>query len=83
MYNKFLNTIPYEAATVGVKGADTLKESSAYLNLWNIVPCAEPSSFFQDVRNEDDATKGLAEFSLANVIYAVLFEGHACEQSAR
>ena len=33
--------------------------------------------------NEDDATKDLAEFSLANAIYAALVEGHACEQSAR
>ena len=33
VYNKFLNIISYEAATVEVKGADTLKESSAYLNL--------------------------------------------------
>ena len=33
--------------------------------------------------NDDDATKDLAEFSLANAIYAALVEGHACEQSAR
>lgn len=32
---------------------------------------------------EDDFTKDLAEFSLANAIYAALVEGHACEQSAR
>lgn len=32
---------------------------------------------------EDDVTKDLAEFSLANAIYATLVEGHACEQSAR
>lgn len=32
---------------------------------------------------EDDVTKDLAEFSLANAIYAALVEGHACEQSAR
>ena len=34
-------------------------------------------------KNEDNATKDLAEFSLANAIYAALVEGHACEQSAR
>lgn len=28
-------------------------------------------------------TKDLAEFSLANAIYAALIEGHACEISAR
>jgi F-type H+-transporting ATPase subunit gamma len=38
---------------------------------------------FKAYENEDDATKDLAEFSLANAIYAALVEGHACEQSAR
>ena len=28
-------------------------------------------------------TKDLAEFTLANAIYAALVEAHACEQSAR
>lgn len=28
-------------------------------------------------------TKDLAEFSLANAIYAALVEAHACEQSSR
>lgn len=32
---------------------------------------------------EDDVTKDLAEFSLANAIYSALVEGHACEQSSR
>jgi hypothetical protein len=32
---------------------------------------------------EDDVTKDLAEFSLANAIYAALIEGHACEISSR
>lgn len=32
---------------------------------------------------EDDVTKDLAEFSLANAIYSALIEGHACEISAR
>ena len=32
---------------------------------------------------EDDVTKDLSEFTLANAIYAALVEGHACEQSAR
>ena len=38
---------------------------------------------FKVYKNEDDATKDLAEFSLANAIYAGLTQGHACEQSAR
>ncbi len=45
------------------------------------------SDFSQDAfnayENEDDTTKDLAEFSLANAIFAALTEGHACEQSAR
>lgn len=32
---------------------------------------------------EDDVTKDLAEFGLANAIFAALVEGHACEISAR
>jgi hypothetical protein len=32
---------------------------------------------------EDDFTKDLAEFSLANALYATLTESHACENSAR
>ena len=32
---------------------------------------------------EDDVTRDLSEFSLANAIYAALVESHACEQSAR
>lgn len=38
---------------------------------------------FKAYEMEDDFTKDLAEFSLANAIYAALVEGHACEQSAR
>ncbi len=32
---------------------------------------------------EDVFTGDLAEFSLANAVYAALTEGHACEQSSR
>ncbi|KAF8909701.1 ATPase, F1 complex, gamma subunit domain-containing protein [Gymnopilus junonius] len=67
VYNKFVSAISYESASVQVKGAEALKESSS----------------FSVYENEDDATKDLAEFSLANAIYAALVEGHACEQSAR
>jgi len=67
VYNKFVSAISYESAAVEVKGEEALKESSA----------------FNQYENEDDATKDLAEFSLANAIYAALVEGHACEQSAR
>jgi F-type H+-transporting ATPase subunit gamma len=36
-----------------------------------------------ELEEESNVTKDLAEFSLANAIYAALVEGHACEQSAR
>ena len=42
-----------------------------------------PLDSFKVYENENDTTKDLAEFSLANAIYAGLAEGHACEQSAR
>ena len=38
---------------------------------------------FRAYEMEDDVTKDLAEFSLANAIFAALVEAHACEQSAR
>jgi F-type H+-transporting ATPase subunit gamma len=67
VYNKFVSAISYDSAVMEVKGEEALKESAA----------------FSKYENEDDATKDLAEFSLANAIYAALVEGHACEQSAR
>jgi len=38
---------------------------------------------FKAYEMEDEVTKDLAEFSLANAIFAALVEAHACEQSAR
>ncbi|KAJ2928466.1 hypothetical protein H1R20_g8632, partial [Candolleomyces eurysporus] len=67
VYNKFVSAISYAPAAMIVKGEEALKESDS----------------FKAYENEDDATKDLAEFSLANAIYATLVEGHACEQSAR
>jgi F-type H+-transporting ATPase subunit gamma len=32
---------------------------------------------------EEEVTKDLIEFALANAIFAALVEAHACEQSAR
>ena len=81
VYNKFFNTIPYKAAMAEVKGADALKESSVYLIFLKRPPTL--SLLFLDplkvYKNEDYATKDLAEFSLA----AVLVKGHAGEQSAQ
>lgn len=53
-------------------------------NLFNIPgPNKYALDGFKSYENEDDATKDLAEFSLANAIFAALTEGHACEQSSR
>jgi len=67
VYNKFVSAISYEPAAIEVKGVEGLAESNG----------------FKAYENEDDATKDLAEFSLANAIYAALVESHACEQSSR
>ncbi|KAG1819215.1 ATPase, F1 complex, gamma subunit domain-containing protein [Suillus subaureus] len=67
VYNKFISAVSYEPDIVEVVGENALKESAG----------------FRAYEMEDDVTKDLAEFSLANAIYAALVEAHACEQSAR
>ncbi|KIM60473.1 hypothetical protein SCLCIDRAFT_1216743 [Scleroderma citrinum Foug A] len=67
VYNKFVSALSYEPATVEISNEKFLKESPG----------------FRAYEMEDDFTKDLAEFSLANAIYAALVEAHACEQSAR
>jgi len=67
VYNKFVSAISYEATTMEVRGEAGLKESEG----------------FKAYEMEDDFTKDLAEFSLANAIFAALTEAHACEISAR
>lgn len=67
IYNKFVSAISYEPAALEIKGELGLKNSDG----------------FKAYEMEDDVTKDLAEFSLANAIFAALTEGHACEQSAR
>ncbi|KAF8273668.1 ATP synthase F1 gamma [Lactarius quietus] len=67
VYNKFVSALSYEAAVMEVLNEEVLKEAAG----------------FKAYEMEDDVTKDLAEFSLANAIYAALIEGHACEISAR
>ncbi|KAJ7449534.1 F1 complex, gamma subunit of ATPase [Mycena latifolia] len=67
VYNKFVSAISYEPVAMEVRGEAGLKESEG----------------FKAYEMEDDFTKDLAEFSLANAIYAALVEAHACEISAR
>ncbi|KAG6333405.1 hypothetical protein ID866_5687, partial [Astraeus odoratus] len=72
VYNKFISAISYEAAVIELTNEKLLKES------FN-----KQTAGFRAYEMEDDFTKDLAEFALANAIYAALVEGHACEQSAR
>ncbi|KAI0317362.1 ATP synthase F1 gamma [Amylostereum chailletii] len=67
VYNKFVSAISYESALVEVPNESSFKESPG----------------FKAYEMEDDVTKDLAEFALANSIYAALVESHACEISAR
>ncbi|KAJ7281662.1 F1 complex, gamma subunit of ATPase [Mycena rebaudengoi] len=67
VYNKFVSAISYEPTAIEVRGEAGLKESEG----------------FKAYEMEDDFTKDLAEFSLANAIYSALVEAHACEISAR
>ncbi|KAI0708525.1 ATP synthase F1 gamma [Earliella scabrosa] len=67
VYNKFVSAISYEAAVIEIDPENVLKEAPG----------------FRAYEMEDDVTKDLSEFTLANAIYAALVEAHACEQSAR
>ncbi|KAG8859715.1 atp3 gamma subunit of the F1 sector of mitochondrial F1F0 ATP synthase [Tulasnella sp. 330] len=67
VYNKVISAIAFEAAIASVFGESSLRNS--------------PN--FKSYEMEDDATKDLAEFALANAIYAVLVEGHAAEINSR
>jgi len=67
VYNKVISAIAFESAIVQVFGEESLKNS--------------PN--FKAYEMEDDSTKDLAEFALANAIYAVLVEGHAAEINSR
>ncbi|KAI0251863.1 ATP synthase F1 gamma [Lactifluus subvellereus] len=67
VHNKFISALSYEPTIVEVLNEEVLKETAG----------------FKAYEMEDDVTKDLAEFSLANAIYAALIEGHACEISAR
>ncbi|KAG8727083.1 atp3 gamma subunit of the F1 sector of mitochondrial F1F0 ATP synthase, partial [Ceratobasidium sp. 423] len=67
IYNRFVSAIAYESATMNIFNEKSLTEAPA----------------FKAYELEDDPTKDLVEFSLANAIYAALVEGHAAEISSR
>lgn len=65
--NHYLSAISYEAGVTTITSAQALTEAPG----------------FQLYEMEEDVSKDLSEFSLANSIYAALVEGHAAEISAR
>lgn len=67
VYNKFMSAISYESRALEIKGEKALAASEN----------------FKVYEMEDDFTRDLAQFSLANAIYSALVEGHASEISAR
>jgi len=67
VYNKYISAISYEPAVNKVITAEALRQAAG----------------FQQYEMEEDSSKDLAEFALANAIYTALVEGHAAEISAR
>ncbi|UZJ52596.1 hypothetical protein CBS101457_001916 [Exobasidium rhododendri] len=67
IYNAFISAISFESKTMEVFGEDALRNAAN----------------FNAYEQEDDTTKDLAEFSLANGIFAALVEGHAAEINSK
>jgi len=67
LYNKYVSAIAYESVMKEVHPASALESSDG----------------FRKYEQEEEVTKDLAEFTLANAIFTALVEGHASEQSAR
>lgn len=65
--NAYISALSYEARVTSVISAEALKTAAG----------------FQAYEMEEDVSKDLAEFALANAIYTALVEGHAAEISAR
>lgn len=67
VYNTYVSAITYESAIMEVFSEASLREAPG----------------FKTYEQEEDTTKDLAEFALANAIYATLVEGHASEINSR
>jgi len=67
VYNKFISAMSYEANVMEVVSEKSLREAESF-NVYEM---------------EEDVTKDLGEFSIANAIYAALVEAHASEISSR
>lgn len=68
VYNKFVSAISYDTVFLDVYSTDKL--------------AASPNFAAYEV-DDEQMTKDLSSFALANAIYAALVEGHAAEISAR
>lgn len=67
VYNRFVSALSYEPAVMEVRPEAALTGASG----------------FESYEVADEVAGDLAQFQLANAIYAALVEGHACEISAR
>ncbi|KAF8576270.1 ATP synthase F1 gamma [Ramaria rubella] len=67
VYNKYISAVAFEAATMEILNEKGLKEAPGFVAY----------------EQEDGTTKDIAEFTLANAIYAALVESHAAEQNSR
>ena len=67
IYNQYVSAMSFESAIMEVLSEQSLREAPG----------------FSTYEQEEDTTKDLAEFALANAIYATLVEGHAAEINAR
>jgi F-type H+-transporting ATPase subunit gamma len=83
VYNKFVSALSYEAATMQVPNEETFKETGLFLASFAHPSANLPTAGFKAYEMEEEATKDLSEFALANAIFAALTEAHACEQSSR
>lgn len=94
IYNKYISAISYEATTITVNNSKSLsdaRECPVTSSLSCVYTKTDTDSLvltplaagFKAYEQEEDVSKDLAEFSLANAIYTALAEGHAAEQSAR
>ncbi|PWN36244.1 putative ATP3-F1F0-ATPase complex, F1 gamma subunit [Meira miltonrushii] len=67
VYNAYVSAISFESNILTVFGEEALRNAAN----------------FNAYEQEDDTTKDLAEFALANAIYAALVEGHAAEINSK
>lgn len=67
VYNAYISAISFESKILEVFGEQALRDAAN----------------FNAYEQEDDTTRDLAEFALANAIYAALVEGHAAEINSK